>query len=72
MPTLLSQGDLQVHPKGPNFLVVVLLASVALAVMLVLAYIILVGVGEVLLPSTHSAVQPAVHRALSALALFTA
>jgi len=56
--------DSPVYETGPNFLHVVLFASLALGVMLILAYVILVGVGDLLLPSAHSAVQPAARFAL--------
>lgn len=67
MPDLPSPADHQVHPKGPNFLLIVLLAGLALAIMLILAYFIVLGAGEVLLPSAHGHAESTARLVLSAL-----
>lgn len=63
MPTLLSPANVQVHSKGPNFLLIVILSGIALIFMLILAYVVLIGVGDKLVPnsgeSTARLVQPA-------------
>jgi len=53
MSDLPSPESYQVYPKGPNFLLIVILSGIALFIMLVLAYFIVLGAGDVLLPSAH-------------------
>lgn len=72
MPDLPSPASYQILPKGPNFLLIVLLAGVALAIMLVLAYFIVLGAGEVLLPSAHGHGESTARLALSALSRLAA
>lgn len=72
MPILSSSAELLDTSHGPNFLVVVLLASVALAIMLILIYVLVAVGGEMLVPGAHSSIEPAAHFALSVLALFAA
>lgn len=67
MPILSSSAELLDTSHGPNFLVVVLLASAALAIMLILIFVILIGAGEMLVPGAQASVQPATHFALAAL-----
>lgn len=67
MSSLPSPSAPQVYSNEPNFLHVVLLASVALGLMLILAYIILVGIGDSLVPNALNHIQPAGRLALSTL-----
>jgi hypothetical protein len=56
MGDLPSPANYKVYPKGPNFLLIVILSGIALVIMMVLAYLILVGAGESLVPaSSHAA-----------------
>lgn len=71
MSDLPSPANYQVYPKGPNFLLIVILSGIALFIMLILAYFIVLGAGEILLPSAHQhgeATADLVRSALSRLA----
>jgi len=61
MSNLPSPANFDVHPKGPNFLLIVILSGIALFIMLILAYLLLFGVGDKLLPSTHQAGEATAH-----------
>jgi hypothetical protein len=51
-----SPANYRVYPKGPNFLLIVILSGIALVIMMILAYLILSGAGEFLVPaSDHGA-----------------
>lgn len=49
----LPSTDYRIYPKGPNFLMIVVLAGVALIIIMILAYLLLLGAGDTLLPSAH-------------------
>ena len=56
MGDLPSPANYKVYSKGPNFLLIVILSGIALVIMMILAYLILSGAGEFLVPaSNHSA-----------------
>lgn len=46
-------ANYRVYPKGPNFLLIVILSGIALIIMLILAYLILSGAGEFLVPASN-------------------
>lgn len=70
MPNLPSPANVEVHPKGPNFLLIVILSGVALFIMLILAYLIVLGAGDVLVPSAHQNSEATGHLVRAALSRF--
>ncbi|HEU4983922.1 MAG TPA: hypothetical protein VFT88_14680 [Acidobacteriaceae bacterium] len=58
MGDLPSPANYKVYPKGPNFLLIVILSGIALIIMLILAYFIVSGAGAALLPSAHHTGDP--------------
>ncbi len=70
MPDLSSPADYRVYPKGPNFLLIVILSGIALFIMLILAYLIVLGVGDALLPSAHQTGEVTAHLVRAAMSRF--
>lgn len=62
----------RVYPKGPNFLLIVILSGIALIVIMIVAYLILSGAGAALLPSAHHDGAPTAQLLLPALSHFLA
>ena len=58
MGDLPSPANYKVYPKGPNFLLIVILSGIALVIIMIAAYLILSGAGEALLPSAHHTGDP--------------
>jgi len=46
-------ADPRKHPRGPNFLLIVILSGVAVIVIFIAAYIVLSGTGKKLIPGRH-------------------
>lgn len=72
MSDLPSPANYQVYPKGPSFLLVVILSGIALIFMLVIAYLLLFGVGDKLVPSARVTGEATAHLVRSALTRFIA
>lgn len=53
MPEPTSTSDYRKYPKGPNFLLVVILSGVALLLIFIGAYLLLSGKGAKFLPRSH-------------------
>ncbi|MFZ0661667.1 MAG: hypothetical protein WAM66_03160 [Acidobacteriaceae bacterium] len=58
MTELPSPVQSRARPEGPNFGLIVVLAGVAFAICLVIAYIVVSSVGPALLPATHYQGEP--------------
>lgn len=67
MRDLSSPASYPVYPKGPNFLLIVILSGIALFIMLILAYFIVQGAGAILLPSAHQSGEATAYLVRSAL-----
>jgi hypothetical protein len=53
MPETLPTRNYRLHPKEPSFLMVVIMASVALIIILIVAYFFVMGHGSRMLPRAH-------------------
>lgn len=72
MSDLRSVVNAQIYSKGPNFLIVVILSGIALIFMLILAYLMLFGMGDKLVPSAHVTGAATAHLLKSVLSRFVA
>ncbi|MGH9588247.1 MAG: hypothetical protein ACRD3F_14955 [Acidobacteriaceae bacterium] len=72
MTDLRSAVNAQLYSEGPSFLLVVILSGIALFIMLILAYLVLIGVGDKLVPSAHVTGEATAHLVRSALSRFAA